>query len=92
MDEPINVKAILNGLIEELAAIEHERWSHWQRYMHSRGVRQADGSLVLPAHLIERWERQAGTEYSSLSDVERESDIEQVKKYLPVIVTAFERI
>lgn len=92
MDEPINVKAILNGLIEELAAIEHERWSHWQRYMHSKGVRQADGSLVLPAHLIERWERQAGTEYSSLSDVERESDIEQVKKYLPVIVTAFERI
>jgi hypothetical protein len=24
----------LSQLIEELAAIEHERWAHWQRHMH----------------------------------------------------------
>ena len=46
------------SLIEHLAAIEHERWSYWQRYMHSKGVRQADGSLTIPAHLVERWEKQ----------------------------------
>lgn len=84
----MDAETILNGLIDELAAIEHERWSHWQRYMHSKGVRQADGSLVLPAELVERWERQAATDYDDLPDKEQESDREQVNRYLPIIAAA----
>lgn len=84
----MDAESILNSLIDELAAIEHERWSHWQRYMHSKGVRQADGSLVLPAELVERWERQAATGYGNLTDEEQESDREQVKRYLPIIASA----
>ena len=84
----MDAETILNGLIDELAAIEHERWSHWQRYMHSKGVRQADGSLVLPAELVERWERQAATDYDDLLDKEQESDREQVNRYLPIIAAA----
>ncbi len=84
----MDAETILNGLIDELAAIEHERWSHWQRYMHSKGVRQADGSLVLPAELVERWERQAATDYDALPDKEQESDREQVNRYLPIIAAA----
>ena len=84
----MDAETILNGLIDELAAIEHERWSHWQRYMHSKGVRQADGSLVLPAELVERWERQAATDYDDLPDQEQESDREQVNRYLPIIAAA----
>jgi hypothetical protein len=30
----------------------------WQRYVHRKTVRQPDGSLVLPADLDARWERQ----------------------------------
>ncbi|EXG81178.1 hypothetical protein [Cryptosporangium arvum] len=72
-------------LLEELAAVEHERWAHWQRYLHSRGERAADGSLVLPAELVERWERQIATPYAELSEAEKTSDREQVLRYLPVI-------
>lgn len=84
----MDAETILNSLINELAAIEHERWSHWQRYMHSKGVRQADGSLALPAELVKRWERQAATAYGDLTDKEQESDREQVNRYLPIIAAA----
>jgi hypothetical protein len=82
------VERTLEGLLESLAAVEHERWSHWQRYMHSKGVRQPDGSMLLSAELTDRWERQMTTPYVELSDKEKESDRQQVRKYLPLIVEA----
>lgn len=78
----------LEGVTEQLAALEHERWSYWQRYLHGKGARQADGSLLLPAELVERWERQIATPYEQLSDIEKESDREQVRRYLPLILKA----
>ena len=78
----------LSLVIEELADIEHERWAHWQRYLHGRGDRQEDGSLLLPADVVAQWERQIATPYSSLSESEKESDREQVRKYLPTIYKA----
>lgn len=85
------VEKALNGLIEELAAIEHERWSHWQRYVQGKGAIQPDGSLLLPAHLVKHWEIQAQTDYAHLTDQERESDREQVRKYLPIIADTLSR-
>jgi hypothetical protein len=76
---------LLNSLLEPLAAIEHERWAHWQQYMHGKGLRQPDGSLLLPADLVKRWERQIDLKYGELSEEERQSDREQVRKYLPLI-------
>lgn len=88
----MNVKAerqfisqALEGIVEALAAIEHERWSHWQRYLHSKGFRQSDGSLILPADLVDRWERQILTPYDELGADEKESDREQVRIYLALI-------
>jgi hypothetical protein len=79
----------LDQLLETLAAIEHERWAHWQRYMHSQCVpRGDDGALLIPADLVRQWEHQITTPYSELSEKEKESDREQVRKYLPVIVDA----
>jgi hypothetical protein len=78
----------LGGLIERLAAVEHERWSHWQRYVHSKGKRQPDGSLLLPADLVARWEKEIATNYADLNDKQKESDREQVRKYLPIIASA----
>jgi hypothetical protein len=79
----------LNALVEKLANAEHNRWSHWQKYMHSRCERRADGSLLIPADLVLQWERQLATPYEELSEKEKASDREQVHKYLPVLLKAF---
>ena len=80
----------LNDLVESLASIEHERWSHWQRYVHSKCVPQADGGLAIPADLVKRWEVQIATPYSKLTEEAKESDRAQVRRYLPLIVEALD--
>ncbi|KAB1646479.1 hypothetical protein F8O06_07020 [Pseudoclavibacter sp. CFCC 14310] len=86
-DQPEGLRAALESedLLEELAAIEHERWSHWQRYLHDQCVDGPDGSLIIPADQARRWSNQMNTPYGQLSDDERESDREQVRRYLPII-------
>jgi hypothetical protein len=78
-------------LIEQLAVAEHERWSHWQRYMHEQCREEPDGSLVIPADLVRRWDRQMRSSYADLSESEKQSDREQVLRYLPIIATALQR-
>lgn len=73
------------ALLEELASIEHERWAHWQSFMHEQGERQPDGCLVLPAELVAKWDRLINTPYTKLTDKEKQSDRDQVRRYLPVI-------
>jgi len=79
------------SLVEELAALEHQRWAHWQQYVHKKGERRPDGSLVLPAELVARWQRQINTPYEDLPNEEKESDREQVQKYLPILKRWLER-
>lgn len=86
-----DVEASLNSLLEALASIEHERWSHWQRYMHAKCISLADGSLAIPPDLAKKWDRQMNTPYSNLSEREKESDREQVRKYLPLIAASLRR-
>jgi hypothetical protein len=82
-----DTEALLNGIVEKLASIEHARWAHWQQYLHDKGVRQPDGSLILPAELVRRWETQIATPYADLSEAEKQSDREQVQRYLPLILS-----
>ena len=72
-------------LIEILSAAEHDRWSYWQRYLHSQCERRPDGSLIIPADLVARWEAQMETSYQDLSEKEKESDREQVRKIIVAI-------
>lgn len=73
-------------LIEKLAAIEHERWAHWQSYLHSKCLKNDNGSLTIPAELVERWNKQIDTGYEELTEDEKESDREQVQKYFYLLV------
>lgn len=77
----------LKGLRNELASIEHERWSHWQRYQHGKCRLDDDepGALIIPAALVSQWERQAAAQFYELTEKERESDREQVDRYLPLL-------
>lgn len=92
MDRTHAPSEILNRpeVLDRLAEIEHERWAHWQRFVHDSCHGQEDGSLIIPAELAQRWERQIATPYSQLTEAERDSDIEQVKRYLPVVIEALE--
>lgn len=85
-----DLKAILEdeAFVDRLAAVEHERWAHWQQYVHDQCQRTDDGSLVIPAQLVNRWSDQIKTPYTELSDAERESDRDQVRRYLPLITRA----
>ncbi len=86
-----SVGQTLNQLLEELASIEHDRWAHWQRHLHSKCIPQGgDGDLLIPGALVRQWERQIATPYTELAEDEKESDREQVRKYLSIIVDALE--
>ncbi|HXH56607.1 hypothetical protein [Iamia sp.] len=74
-----------NDLIEQLAAIEHERWADWQRYMHSLCAENDDGSLTIPAASVQHWNRQIRTPYADLTDAEKASDREQVERYIHLV-------
>ena len=80
--ERTRIEAALVAAVEQLAAIEHEHWAHWQRYMHGTAIKQPDGSLLIPSELVSRWEKQIATPYADLSDAEKQSDRDQVQKYL----------
>lgn len=85
----MNLDEFSNGtkeLIEILAAIEHDRWSHWQSYLHSKCKKNDDGSLTIPRELVEKWNAQIETNYYDLTEKEKESDREQVMKYLNYIL------
>jgi hypothetical protein len=75
------------AIYEQLAAIEHERWADWQRYMHSLCTRNDDGTLTIPAQSVENWERQIATPYADLSEREKDSDREQVDRYWHLITS-----
>jgi hypothetical protein len=86
------MRTLLSGLVEQLAAIEHTRWAHWQRYVHDKCLPHGDqGDLLIPAELVKRWEQQIVTPYAALSEEEKESDREQVRKYLPLIIDSLTR-
>lgn len=86
----IDPEEVLNQqhVLDRLAQIEHERWAHWQRYVHDNSQKQQDGSLVIPPELVERWARQISTPYDELTQKEKLSDQEQVRRYLPVVIEA----
>lgn len=82
-----NIKQKAREMFEEqMADLEHERWSKWQKYMHSKILpSEHDAIMQIGTEFIERWERQIATPYSELSEKEKESDRIEVRKYYPFI-------
>ena len=76
--------------IEKGADIEHERWSKWQAYLHSK-LDFNGTDWVLKNEWFERWNRQIHTPYCNLTENEKESDREQVRSYETLLTTAMQR-
>jgi hypothetical protein len=74
-------------LIEKLAAIEHERWAHWQKYLHSKLKSVKDGWLMSESD-FEHWQSQIERKYDDLTEAEKDSDREQVARYFPLVQRA----
>jgi hypothetical protein len=62
---------------------------HGQSAARDAKARKAKVSLLLPADLVAKWDRLIDTPYAQLTDKERESDREQVRRYLPTVAKAF---
>jgi hypothetical protein len=73
-------------LIERLAAIEHERWANWQRWMMTtRCTRDDQGNLIIPAGLADRWMSLCNTPYAKLPEYSKDADRKEVNRYWPLI-------
>ena len=64
------------NVTEETAKLMHDIWSNWMRYLFSKTHQTEDSGELIPAGLVDRWKRQAATQYSDLTEAEKESDRE----------------
>ena len=71
--------------ITNLANYAHNAWSGWMKYLFSKNTLNQDGSFTIPKDLVERWVRQSLTPYSSLSESEQKSDIEEANKIMLIL-------
>ena len=65
---------LVDQTIEQSAHQQHEIWARWMRYQFAVSEKRTDGTVVIPADKVDRWERQMGTVYADLSEEEKESD------------------
>jgi hypothetical protein len=68
-------------LRERLAALEHDRWSRWERYREGT----AGGTHASGEPNEERWRRQRETPYEDLTGPEKESDREEADRTLAIV-------
>ncbi|MCL4535296.1 MAG: hypothetical protein M1370_09090 [Bacteroidetes bacterium] len=82
----------VSDLLEQLADAEHAGWSRWMIYLFDQCIVNKDGSLTIPAHLVDHWRRQANTQYASLSEPEKEADRDEVRRIIIPILVACKQI
>jgi hypothetical protein len=78
MSEVCTIEAYTKALYK-IAELAHEIWANWYKYQRDNGN----------AENIERWNRQARTEYNSLSDEDKEKDIKIAKQYFDCFFSNF---
>ncbi len=71
-------------LKEKLAAIEHQRWSDWQKWCNAVIREHIDSPKATEARL-KLWDEQIATPYKDLKEYEKDSDREQVERYWPLV-------
>lgn len=72
-------------MTEKLAAYAHKAWSGWMQYLFEKSIENEDGTITIPKEFAERWKRQANTEYTDLSEGERESDRDEARTMIKIM-------
>lgn len=72
-------------ILEELADNEHSRWANWQKYVHSKCIKNKDGSLTIPKEYVDHWNYEINTEYKDLPENIKESDRKEARKILETL-------
>ena len=72
-------------VIEELADLEHERWSGWMRYLFTKGTDNPDGTFTINADSVRWWRGIMETRYADLTERSKESDRIEVRKTLALL-------
>jgi len=77
---------------EKLAKLSHEQWSGWIKHMFAKCSETCpeDGKLfhqeclIIPQWAVERWTRQANTQYKDLAEREKDSDRAEADRVIAV--------
>ena len=68
--------------MEALADVQHDIWSSWMKYLlFIISKENQAGDYFIPKGSVKRWQRQINTPYKDLSEKEKESDRNQVRKF-----------
>lgn len=80
---------------EELAALEHQQWAHWTKYMLDTLSHILELGFIIGPGLhpdvvgvrecVQRWRRQIDTPYADLTEEEKASDREWADKVLNIV-------
>lgn len=70
---------------EPLADYAHTAWSGWMKYQFSKAEIQPDGTWIMPAWAVERWQRQMNTPYAELPEGEKASDRKEADEMLAIV-------
>lgn len=74
-----------DALREQLAALAHEQWSGWMRYLFGKCTYPGPSGVRMPSEWAERWMRQMNTPYAELSEAEKESDRLEADRVLDLV-------
>ena len=72
------------GLREQLAEYAHKAWAGWMKYLFEKSKLNEDGTVTIPKWAVDRWTRQADTEYWDLPSEEKTSDRAEADEMLKI--------
>lgn len=70
----------------KLAEYAHSAWAGWMKYLFEKSIKNHDGTVTIPKWAVERWERQANTDFSDLPEDEKSSDYKEAEKMLQCLI------
>lgn len=74
---------------ELVAALCHEQWSGWMKYLFNHSRENIIHEMTIPAELTKRWKRQAETSYECLIELEKGSDRIEADKFIELFSQNF---